>query len=102
MNAELIASCFEDPGTSLWGRLKRVHPIQSFKDGEKYGFKKLFTFEDHLCPSLKPVYFKIVLYNEDIHFIKLKKNKYYMISDYIEESSSCFKVSQNCFIVEIK
>ena len=99
---DLIANCFEDQGHSLWGCLKRSHPIQSFKDGDKFVFKKLFTFADHLCPSLKPVYFKLVLFDEDIHFIKLKKNSYYMISDYIAESSSCFKVSQNSFIVEIK
>ena len=53
----LIASSFEDPAKSLWGRLKQVHTIKSFKDDDKFGFKQIYTFEDHLTQSLKPVLF---------------------------------------------
>ena len=87
----LIVSNFEDPAKSLWGRLKQVHTIKSFKDDDKFGFKQIYTFEDHLTQSLKPVLFQLAVYNEDIHRIKLKKHSYYMISDLSKKANNVTK-----------
>ena len=76
MTASLIAKSFIDPSHSLWGCLKQVHSIQSFKEEDKFGFKQTYTLEDNLTQSLKPVHFKLVVYNDDIHHIKLKKRSY--------------------------
>ena len=97
----LIASSFEDPAKSLWGRLKQVHTIKSFKDDDKFGFKQIYTFEDQLTQSLKPVHFQLAVYNEDIHHIKLKKCSYYMISDCIQEGQQLYKAKSNFFIIEL-
>ena len=97
----LIASSFEEPAKSLWGRLKQVHTIKSFKDDDKFGFKQIYTFEDHLTQSLKPVHFQLAVYNEDIHRIKLKKRSYYMISDCFQEGQQLYKVTNSSFITEL-
>tara|TARA_B100000586_G_scaffold219790_1_gene166791 strand:+ start:935 stop:1207 length:273 start_codon:yes stop_codon:yes gene_type:complete len=85
----------------LWGCLKRVHTIQSFKDDDKLGFKQIYIFEDYLTQNLTPVDFKLVFYNEDIHRVKMKKRGYYMISDCVQESQDCFKATQKSFIAEM-
>ena len=87
----LIASSFEEAAKSLWGRLKQVHTIKSFKDDDKFGFKQIYTFEDHHNQTLKPTHFKLVVYNEDIHRIKLKKHSYYMISDLSKKANNVTK-----------
>ena len=97
----LIASSFEDPAESLWGRLKQVHTIKSFKDGDKFGFKQIYTFKDHLTQSLKPALFQLAVYNEDIHHIKLKKRSYYMISDCIQEGQQLYKATNSSFVIEL-
>ena len=97
----LIASSFEDPAKSLWGHLKQVHTIKSFKEGEDFGFKQIYTFEDHLNQTLKPTHFKLVVYNEDIHRIKVKKRSYYMISDCVQEGHQLYKATNSSFFTEL-
>ena len=97
----LIAESFKDPSHSLWGCLKQVHTIQSFKEEDTFGFKQIFTFEDNLTQNLKPVHFKLLVYNDDIHHIKLKKRCFYMISDYVQESQYIFRATQHSFIAEL-
>ena len=70
---------------SHWGFLKHSHQIQSFLKDGKVGFKKMYTFQDNLSKNLEPKYFKLILYDEHIQSIKLKKNKYYMFSDCVIE-----------------
>ena len=101
MTTDLIAESFKDPSHSLWGYLKQVHTIQSFKEEDKFGFKQIYTLEDNLTQSLKPVHFKLVVYNDDIHHIKLKKRSYYMISDCVQESQYVFRATQHSFIAEL-
>ena len=97
----LIASSFDDPAKCLWGCLKKGHTIKSFKEGDKFGFKQVYTFEDHLNQSLKPTHFKLVVYNEDIHRIKLKKHSYYMISDCVQEGHQLYKATNSTFFIEL-
>ena len=101
MDQNLIANSFEDPAKSLWGCLNKVHTIKSFKEGDKFGFKQIYTFEDNLNQSLKPVHFQLAVYNEDIHSIKLKKRSYYMISDCIQEGQQLYKATNSSFITEL-
>ena len=101
VDQNLIASSFEEPAKSLRGRLKQIHTIKSFKDDDKFGFKQIYTFEDHLTQSLKPVLFQLAVYNEAIHHIKLKKRSYYMISDCIQEGQQLYKVTNSSFITEL-
>ena len=66
------------------------------KDGQ-VRFKKMYTFQDNLTKNLEPKYFKLILYDEHIQSIKLKKNKYYTFSDcVIEEGHLVF--TKNSFI----
>ena len=97
----LIASSFEDPAKCLWGCLSKAHTIKSFKEGDKFGFKQIYTFEDHLNQSLKPVHFKLVVYDEDIHCIRLKKHGYYMISDCVQDGHQLYKATNSSFFTEL-
>ena len=48
---------------------------------DKVVFKKIYTFQDNLTKNLEHKYFKLILYDKDIHNIKFKKNTYYMFSN---------------------
>ena len=52
---------------------------------DKVVFKKMYTFQDNLTKNLEPNYFKLILYDEDIHNFIFKKNTYYMFSDCAQE-----------------
>jgi len=78
----------------IWGYLYRSHQIQTMMREGKISFKKMYTFVDHLNQKLKPRFFKVIIFNEDIANFELKKNQYYMISDY-------FKEGQNYILTEI-
>ena len=97
----LIASSFEEPAKSVWGRLKQVHTIKSFKDDDKFGFKQIYTFEDHLTQSLMPEHFQLASDRQDIHHFKLKKRSYYMISDCTQEGQQLYKATNSFFITEL-
>ena len=69
------------------------------RDG-KVSFKKLYTFVDHLNKKLEPRFFKVIILDEDIVNFELKKNRYYMISDYFKEGQN-YILTKNSFICTI-
>ena len=66
----------------------------------KISFKKMYTFVDHLNQKLEPRFFKVIIFDEDIGNFELKKNQYYMISDYSKENQN-YILTKNSFICAI-
>ena len=64
---------------------------------DKVVFKKMYTFQDNLTKNLEPKYFKLILYDEDIHNFIFKKNTYYMFSDCVQEDQH-FVFTKNSFM----
>ena len=69
------------------------------RDG-KLSFKKIYTFVDHLNQKLEPRFFKVFIFDEDIVNFELKKNRYYMISDYSKENQN-YILTKSSFICTI-
>ena len=66
----------------------------------KISFKKMYTFVDYLNQKLEPRFFKVIIFDEDIVNFDLKKNRYYMISDYFKEGQN-YILTKNSFICAI-